>query len=323
MASALFNARGLTREETNEGQMVCRRPSTAGSAVSHFTIKSYSFDSQPSESEKEDVETDECHAVPLLKVYMPTARAAGGHFQVQMCRASLEQPFGVSFIASSASSGVCSVTVDEDAPHLGLRKSDRLVTINGVTPTSVKECASIMHSAFAVAMVLERQLRRSSVDSTRNSQRPDAGAKRRASLDGGPGPRLLLYSTRPQVLNARGGTFKLSLVRASLHQKFGLAFTAGSGATIALARNMPHLGLLAGDQLLVINNSRATDSGVCQRTLHNSRDITLEMRRHPSKLNRLVPEVESIEDDDWISDQHVSEHQYCPCATVACCKQVP
>eukprot|EP00421_Protoceratium_reticulatum_P073332 CAMPEP_0168411150 /NCGR_PEP_ID=MMETSP0228-20121227/28055_1 /TAXON_ID=133427 /ORGANISM="Protoceratium reticulatum, Strain CCCM 535 (=CCMP 1889)" /LENGTH=390 /DNA_ID=CAMNT_0008424893 /DNA_START=9 /DNA_END=1182 /DNA_ORIENTATION=+ len=293
------------------------RKSTGTASMS--ITKSVSFSDfgapEPSGGEEEDrhlsggvpdgpLEIDECEVIPLLKVSTPSARAAGALFQVRMLRASLEQSYGVSFQATSNESGLSSVMVAEDAPHLGLCEADRLVTINGVMPESVQECARILKSAMSIALVLERQHHRTSVASGRSSQQSADGA--------GTAPRLLLLSTRPQVLNAERGTFRLSMVRSSLHQRFGVGFSArlgaraGSKAAAVLAQDLPHLGLLAGDQLLAINGSRAAHNVDFQRTLQNSRDITLVMQRRPSKLNRLVPQVEPIEDDEWLSEEVVT-----------------
>mmetsp|Transcript_101941 Transcript_101941/g.263467 ORF Transcript_101941/g.263467 Transcript_101941/m.263467 type:complete len:557 (-) Transcript_101941:116-1786(-) len=89
----------------------------------------------------------------LLKVSppMPVGRVAG-RYMVRLWRSSTAMPYGMTFISGPA--GGSNVVVAEDAPHLGLRRGDELLSINGKTIESVRKCGEVLASAKDLELLM-------------------------------------------------------------------------------------------------------------------------------------------------------------------------
>lgn len=92
----------------------------------------------------------------LLRVGVPTpVGSKPGLYSVRIRRASLGQPFGVTFAAAAQAGGV--ITVAEDLPHLGMRSGDQLIQVNGEQPGSVENCRNMLAKAANVLLMLQHQ----------------------------------------------------------------------------------------------------------------------------------------------------------------------
>lgn len=91
-----------------------------------------------------DVLAREPSLAPLLKASAPIPLGRlPGRFKVQLWRASLEQPIGISVGVDPFGS----VVLAEDATHLGLRSGDEVLRLNGRYIHDVKQCRQIIEAA--------------------------------------------------------------------------------------------------------------------------------------------------------------------------------
>jgi len=84
-----------------------------------------------------------------------------GEFRLCMQRTSLSQRFGLHFREAFASRTrkLVGVIVTQNLPHLALRKSDRLLEINGVRNPGRVECEEILQKDTTLTLVFCRELR--------------------------------------------------------------------------------------------------------------------------------------------------------------------
>jgi len=195
----------------------------------------------------------------------------------------LRQPFGVSFdAAESRGQGLQKIVVAEDLPHIGIRKFDELLSINGVRPSSVNECRSLLQQATCVSLVLQQS----------RPQRIPQDVKVKS----------LLQVTPVMITDEHKGEFRLQIHRCSLKQRFGIGFEAvfarGRGEpAIVVSEDFPHLALRRADRLMYINGTKPRSRATCMKILSQAMSVALVLRRHPRYLELLVHQVEPIEND--------------------------
>jgi len=176
--------------------------------------------------------------LPLLKASPPTpVGRLAGRYRVRLWRPSAAQSFGISF--GSTKTG--KVTIVDDMPHIGLRKGDEVLSLNGQPATCVRQSGHILagscdlelmlyhreipEEAFAEKLQMplcnmfpEPRELPSSCESCFNPPEPRCRAHSFPLRD-------LLLTTGPVPLDACG-TFTMQIVRKSRMQPFGLVIAA-------------------------------------------------------------------------------------------------
>lgn len=90
----------------------------------------------------------------LLKVGVPTpVGSTPGRYSIRIRRASLRQPLGVTFFANEANQ----ITIRDELPHLGLRRGDQLIQVNGEKPQTVDKCRSMLAKSTNVLLTLQHR----------------------------------------------------------------------------------------------------------------------------------------------------------------------
>jgi len=83
-----------------------------------------------------------------------------GEFRLVMQRFSLTQQFGLEFVSEPSKRKPASMVVlPADFPHLGLRKGDRLISINGVEPRTLVHCQHIYDNSLNLTLIFRRNPR--------------------------------------------------------------------------------------------------------------------------------------------------------------------
>mmetsp|Transcript_70432 Transcript_70432/g.199727 ORF Transcript_70432/g.199727 Transcript_70432/m.199727 type:complete len:452 (-) Transcript_70432:155-1510(-) len=225
--------------------------------------------------------------LPLIIATQPKHMDFRGRYTVKIRRASLRQPFGVTFdAAETRDRQLARITVAEELPHLGMAKGDNLIVVNNKQPSSITECRSILQKAMSIHLTLER-----------NPDQVNAPPPKR--LPHGP----LLSVTPAVITNARRGEFKVSMHRSSVRQRFGLGFHAvqprrrGEEPPILISESLPHLALRRADRLVSLNGVRPGSKAICAQILGSAVTIDLVLRRDPRHLGFLAHEVELLEDE--------------------------
>mmetsp|Transcript_19016 Transcript_19016/g.36624 ORF Transcript_19016/g.36624 Transcript_19016/m.36624 type:complete len:552 (+) Transcript_19016:127-1782(+) len=252
--------------------------------------------------------------VVLLKSSAPAQVGnVKGRYVLRVVRASLKQPYGITFDANEARGGMLSgISVAEDLPHLGIRKWDELMSVNGAQPRSIHECRGMLQEALSILLVLQRR----GVQSQAPPPKPHLVVASLSPMD-----RVLLSVSKAVVSDQRRGEFKLSIHRNSLKQKFGLAFEAVLSKTrvqelsILISEDLPHLALIRNDRLYIINGIRPRSRKVCAQILKSAMTVNLTFRRDPTKLKHhlthLVQSLSDIEDEEAYGGNTVLEKPCC------------
>mmetsp|Transcript_19043 Transcript_19043/g.44771 ORF Transcript_19043/g.44771 Transcript_19043/m.44771 type:complete len:365 (+) Transcript_19043:115-1209(+) len=184
-----------------------------------------------------------CNAsmVPLLKASPPTpVGRVAGRYKVYLWRLSTAQPYGISF----GKSNLGMVIVAEDAPHIGIRSGDEVLSLNRQAVADVWQCSQVLATARDLELLMYH---REDDSLAEHGQTPlcgqclsprDAPPCCEPCLNP-PEPRCrarcfplrdLLQTTGPIPLDI-GGSFAMQIVRVSRKQPFGLvlAVTPQSG----------------------------------------------------------------------------------------------
>lgn len=208
-----------------------------------------------------------------------------GRYALRVLRASFKQPYGLTFdVAETTDGHLCAIMVTEDLPHMGIKRWDALLTVNGVKPQNIDQCRSIMQDVLSIVLVLQAEGTQSFGMPLPN---PSVVSRALAEVD-----RLLLWVTKACVTNANSGEFKLALHRLSTKQKFGLAFDlshsqkGGRYPIILVPRDLPHLALCRNDSVRLINGVRPRNREEVVRVLETATTVELTIRR-PS-FNEMV-----------------------------------
>jgi len=95
---------------------------------------------------------------PLLSIMPPEILdEQRGEFRLVMHRSSLTQQFSIGFSAEhSRRRQEATVQIAVDQPHLGLKRGDRLVSINGVAPRNANHCRHIYENSMTLVLVMRR-----------------------------------------------------------------------------------------------------------------------------------------------------------------------
>jgi hypothetical protein len=191
--------------------------------------------------------------MPLLKASPPLpVGTLVGRFRVRIWRATIRQPFGINFMVEGTT-----ILIAEDLEHLGIRRFDRLVLVNGRRAANVDECRRILSESLSVDLVLQHSEMEEETSATTSSScawsffslfgrstQPVQQASAPSSEDymcfgslASPRRttqqlRVLLSTTRPAVVPASmaageqedGVEFDITLQRVSQRQRFGLNF---------------------------------------------------------------------------------------------------
>jgi len=215
-----------------------------------------------------------------------------GRYVLRVVRASLKQAFGITFDVSDAGSSTA-LMVSEDLPHLGIRKGDQLLSVNGSEPKSINEVRRALQSSLSIVLVMQRRGVHCQVP-------PPKYKLATSALE--PMDRLLLSASKVRITDQKRGEFKLSVHRNSQKQKFGLAFDAtlskskSQDLSILVSEDLPHLALSRNDRLYIINGIRPRNRKVCAQILNTAMTVNLTFRRDPSRLKNLGHLVHPVED---------------------------
>lgn len=156
-----------------------------------------------------------------------------GRYKLHLWRACGTQPYGITF--GSNYHGV--VVIAEDAPHFGLRKGDRVISLNGQTVVDVRQCAHLLPTIQDLEIQLYH--REDFIEHPGDNHTPTccwelqdlpvcchmcfAPPESRCKAESFPIRDVL--STSGPVKISDDGKFKLQIVRMSREQPFGLIFT--------------------------------------------------------------------------------------------------
>jgi len=259
--------------------------------------------------------------VPLLQVSPPTpVGSIKGRYCVHIRRVAAEQPCGVTFSAvENQDKRLQMIAVADDLSHLGLRKGDQVLLLNGTRPRSIVACRDVLQKALSIVLVLQHQ------EPGDKDTVPDGPcACRRSSRSGRKEPcpvcnpvvpepvRLLLSMTGGMANDMRRGEFRLTLHRTSLMQSFGLSLAgrkpglAGDHtpeAVIFITRDLPHLGLQQGDRLIGLNGMPPRSWPDCRKFLERATDLSMTFRRGEGSGPAVRPRKE---------ENNVLEHEIVP-----------
>jgi len=244
-------------------------------------------------------DADAVELMPILKASPPMpVGSITGRYRVTLVRASMRQPFGVTLQAVELLGRTEAINVMEDLPHMGIRRSDELISVNGRKPETIRECNDLLTRAMSVTLVLQHwepgkySARRlgSGVESpepplVQRSFWCDEPSREEQSPEPAQPLRTLLATARPATSDENDGTFHTRIQRTSLKQLFGISLTAeqpkekGQRASIVVAETLPHMGLMQGDQLLLINGVKPVSGLECCRIMERCMTIRLNLRR--------------------------------------------
>jgi len=199
---------------------------------------------------------------------------------MRMLRASLKQPYGLAFdVAETADGDLCTILATEDLPHLGIKRWDELLTVNGVKPRNIDQCRSIMQDVFSLVLVLQPK---GTQTFGMPPPKPQVVSRALAGVD-----RLQLCVTKAYATDADVGEFKVALHRISRQQKFGLALDVMQPKrglqipTILVSRDLPHLAMCRNDCVRLINGARPRSKEEVARILDKATSVELTIRRTP------------------------------------------
>jgi len=167
------------------------------------------------------------NVLPLLVASQPPdLQAFGGRYTMAIKRASLKQPFGLSFHGTEGSDRQLSkISIAQDFPQFGIQRFDELVFVNQRRPKSIQECRSILQEALSLTLVLERRPHETEIETIAC---PDpcgkTGCAAACSNKPSEAMRHVLAITKPTVLDHDRLEFEVVVQRCSLAQKLGISF---------------------------------------------------------------------------------------------------
>jgi len=198
-----------------------------------------------------------------------------GHYVIRILRASLKQQFGVAFDILEARKGrLEAIIVSKDLPHLGIRKFDCLRLINGIVPSNLLHCRSMLQEAYSIVLVLQPWSSKA-LESRSTIKTSTVMAAIRA-VD-----QPLLCLSEAVVTDPQKGKFQVSLHRSSLALPFSMPDWS-QNARSEIVEYCPHLAVQTGDQLVSVNGVRTVRRKVCRKLLANAMSVDLVFRRDPN-----------------------------------------
>jgi len=218
--------------------------------------------------------TKDARKLPMV-MCSPPAMLDGGHYVIRLLRASLRQQFGIAFdVVEARKDRLEAIIVSEDLPHFGIRKSDCLRSINGIVPSNLLHCRSMLQEAYSLVLVLQRWNTKA-WESRSIIERSTVMAAIRA-VDR---PRLCLREA--VVTDPQKGKFQVSLHRSSLALPFSMPDWC-QNAKSELVEDFPHLAVQKGDLLLSVNGVRTVRQNACRKLFANAMSVDLVFRRDPN-----------------------------------------
>jgi len=210
----------------------------------------------------------------ILKASVPTQIGGRhGRYMVVLVRTIVSQAFGLEFVAAETrDKRLSGIFVSDDNPHLGMSRWDRLLSINGAEPMSVQDCQAMLKQQLLIALVLQSK----SKQSTEPLPKPD--------MQSLPLQDQRLLTIKKEMLQNNASDFKLMIARRSPKVIVDLPFDAAPSKSkeqglLFATRDMPHLEILAGDQLLSLNGIRSWGQKALRRIMDTSCTIELRLRR--------------------------------------------
>jgi len=207
----------------------------------------------------------------------------GGHpgcYLVRLVRASLKVSFGLELITAKTRDGqLAAIFVSDDLPFVGMRRWDRLLSINGWETMSIEECSNMVENRLSIVLVLQSK-----------GKQPVESVPRPAMELLPPADQRLL--TIKKEMLTKESEFMLMIRRRSPKQRLGLSFdaslTSNDRGEQVVTCDMLHLQVLAGDLLLSANGFRSPSKKVLCEILDTAIAIELIFKRD-SSLSRLSP----------------------------------
>jgi len=217
----------------------------------------------------------------MLRVSQP-AQLIGypGCYAVRLVRASLTLSFGLElFTAKTRHGKLNAIFVSDDLPFVGMRRWDRLLSINGWETMSIEECSNMVENRLSIVLVLQSK-----------GKQPVESVPRHAMELLPPADQRLL--TIKKEMLTKESEFMLMIRRRSPKQRLGLSFdaslTSNDRGEQVVTCDMLHLQVLAGDLLLSANGFRSPSKKVLCEILDTAIAIELIFKRD-SSLSRLSP----------------------------------
>jgi len=214
----------VTSAATNQDDWDVLSFSTSYSDVSSASRASKDTVSSLARREKAKMFDEERNVLPLIVASPPPyLQASGGRYRVDIKRASLKQPFGLSFhVTQGADRRLSKIIIAEDFPQFGIQRFDEVVYLNQYSPKSIQECRSILQDALSLTLVLER---RPKDGATGCLACPDPFGMTAYPSGASEAMRHVLAITKPRVLDHDKLEFTVNVLRCSLAQKFGIRFS--------------------------------------------------------------------------------------------------
>jgi len=205
----------------------------------------------------------------------PPGMLGNGHYVIRFLRASLKQEFGIAFDVLEARNGrLEAIIVSQDLPQLGIRRLDCLQSINGVAPSNLLHCRSMIQEAYSIILVMQ-PWSPMSLESQSTIKTSTVMAASRA-VD-----QPLLCLSEAVVTDAQKGKFLVSLHRISLALPFSMPDWS-QNAKSELVEDFPHLAVQTGDRLVSVNGVRTRRRRLCQKLFANALSVDLVFRRDPN-----------------------------------------
>jgi len=214
------------------------------------------------------------HEQAILKASLP-AYIGGlyGRYVIALTRTTLKQAFGLEFCtAETRDRKLSGIFVSNDIPYLGMSRWDRLLSINGIKPKSVQECLAMLNLELLLVLVLESRGKQS----TEPVHKPDM-----KSL---PLRDQRLLTIKKEMLEDNASDFQLRITRRSPKLRLDLPFDAkpsksnNHGPLLATC-DMPHLEILAGDELLSVNGMRSLTQTILAHIMNTASALDLRLSR--------------------------------------------
>jgi len=303
------SAKSRGSDLTGISEVLPRRP---GTESDYGDFRSDGGSTSSTKAQESDDDQEDSAPIALLQSSQPAqVGTIKGRYVIRVVRASLKQAFGIRFDVSVVSGNAASLVASVDLPHLGIRKGDHLLSVNGFELASINEVRQLIETSLSIVLVMQQRGVNCQVS-------PPKYKTAIAALE--PMDRLLLSASKVRITDLKRGEFKLSLRRSSHKQKFGLALEAALSKSknqelaILMSEDMPHLALERNDRMHMINGIPPSTRKECAHILNTAMKINLTFRRDPSRIKNLVHVTHPVNDseDDHGDGLPSNETSCCP-----------
>lgn len=251
----------------------------------------------------------------ILKASLPAGIGGRyGRYVIALARTTLKQAFGLEFFTAETRERTLSgIFVSNDMPHLGIGRWDKLLSVNGTEPKTAQECQARLKQELLLVLVLQSR----NSTATEPVQKPDMKSLPLRDQN--------LLTIKKDLLEGTASDFKLRISRRSPTLSLDLPFVAKSSKSenqgpLLATRDMPHLEILAGDQLLSLNGIRSLAPKVLAHIMNSAHALDLRLRRHvavgkppPSEQLGTYEEPNSLGFQEKAGGREVRERQYLCC----------